>query len=164
MLGKDDASDEVRYDWREIIRNMNLVHPSLLGKINRVVVDAGHAWAGHDEGAQLQARPDSFVVETDVRNPADRNLLWDSLRCLIARVSIEECRGGPGKAVVPDYCAGGARAVAERAVTTGWARSIRSAQRAQSGEVPLNLIIDPDSACDQPSGLLGPTQSGQGLT
>ena len=88
MLGDDDTGEKVRYDRRTITRNVNLLTPSLLGKINKVVVDAGHVLAGHEEGEKLQARCDSFVVETDVHYPTDVNLLWDSLRCLIRDIAL----------------------------------------------------------------------------
>ena len=88
MLGDDDTGDKVRYDRRTITRNVNLLTPSLLGKIDKVVVDAGHVLAGYAEGEKLQARCDSFVVETDVHYPTDVNLLWDSLRCLIRDIAL----------------------------------------------------------------------------
>lgn len=88
MLGDDDTGDKLRYDRRTITRNVNLLTPSLLGKINKVVVDAGHVLAGHAEGEKLQARCDSFVVETDVHYPTDVTLVWDSLRCLIREITL----------------------------------------------------------------------------
>lgn len=88
VLGEDEVGEEVLYERRTIIRNVNLLNPSLLGKINKIVVDEGHVLAGHEEGEKLQARCDSFVVETDVHYPTDVNLLWDSLRCLIRVVAL----------------------------------------------------------------------------
>ena len=79
MLGLDDHWEEVTYESRTIARNVDLLTPSLLGKVNRISVNAGHALVGHEAGQKLQGRCDSFVVETDVHYPTDVNLLWDSL-------------------------------------------------------------------------------------
>ena len=87
MLGLDDHWEEVTYESRTIARNVDLLTPSLLGKVNQISVDAGHALVGHEAGQKLQGRCDSFVVETDVHYPTDVNLLWDSLRCLIRTVA-----------------------------------------------------------------------------
>ena len=87
MLGLDEHWEEVTYEGRTIARNVDLLTPSLLGKVNQISVDAGHALVGHEAGQKLQGRCDSFVVETDVHGPTDVNLLWDSLRCLIRTVA-----------------------------------------------------------------------------
>ena len=44
MLGEDDVTDKRHYERRTIIRNVNLLTPSLLAKINKIVVDAGHVF------------------------------------------------------------------------------------------------------------------------
>ena len=79
MLGHDVYWDKTKYRHRTIARNVDLLTPRLLLKINKITVDAGHALMGHEAGQKLQARCDSFVVETDVHYPTDVNLLWDSL-------------------------------------------------------------------------------------
>ena len=60
---------------------------SLLAKINKITVDAGHILVGYEAGQRLQARCASFVVEADVHYPTDANLLWDSLRYLVRSVA-----------------------------------------------------------------------------
>lgn len=87
MLGHDIYWDKTKYRPRTIARNVDLLTPRLLLKINKITVDAGHALVGHEAGQRLQARCDSFVVETDVHYPTDVNLLWDSLRCLVRSVA-----------------------------------------------------------------------------
>ena len=96
MLGHDDVGEKVRYNHRTIQRNVDLLTPDLLQKVNKIMVDEGHALAGHEEGRELQGRCDSFVVETDVHYPTDVNLMWDALRCLIRETArrCEECKLG----------------------------------------------------------------------
>ena len=66
---------------------MDLLTLSLLAKINKITVDAGHCLVGYEAGQRQQDRCDSFVVETDVNYPIDANLLWDSLRYLARSVA-----------------------------------------------------------------------------
>ncbi len=83
MLGHSGLDDHHRYEHRTLVRNVSLLTPELLNKINELVVKAGHALFGQEPEAPLRARADSFVVETDVHYPTDVNLLWDAMRCLI---------------------------------------------------------------------------------
>ena len=71
------------YSYRTLSRNVALLTPELLAAVNRLVVGAGHELVGHRPPEPLQARCDSFTVETDVHYPTDVSLLWDALRCLI---------------------------------------------------------------------------------
>ena len=83
MLGHSGLDDHHRYEHRTLVRNVSLLTPELLNKINELVVKAGHALFGQEPEAPLRARADSFVVETDVHYPTDVNLMWDAMRCLI---------------------------------------------------------------------------------
>ncbi|WP_242463863.1 ISNCY family transposase, partial [Thiococcus pfennigii] len=49
-------------------------------RINEVVVAAGHALVKKSPHEGLEARSDSFVVETDIHYPTDINLLFDAVR------------------------------------------------------------------------------------
>ena len=91
MLGVSDWFEGALYSGRTLTRNVSLLTPELLASVNHLVVAAGHALAGHNPGATLQARADSFVVETHVHYPTDVSLLWDALRCLI-RLTAGACR------------------------------------------------------------------------
>ena len=86
MLGAGQFGKKVQFNHRTIARNVELLSPGLLRKVNKIMVDSGHALAGHEEGQPLQGRCDSFVVKTDVHYPTDVSLLWDALRCLIREV------------------------------------------------------------------------------
>ena len=83
MMGLSDVFDQGEFSYRTILRNVSLLTPALLDEINQVVVRAGHELKGLGCGQPLQARCDSFVVETDVEYPTDVRLLWDALRSLV---------------------------------------------------------------------------------
>lgn len=86
MLCLEDFWQIPVFKHRTIVRNVALLTPQLLAKINRLIVEAGHLLAGQAPEAPLQARCDSFVVETNVHFPTDVNLLWDAMRGLIRTV------------------------------------------------------------------------------
>ena len=83
MLGLSDTFSDMSFSQRTVVRNVGLLTPELLAAVNRLVAGAGLALAGQAPKQPLQAREDSFVVETEVHYPTDVNLLWDALRCLL---------------------------------------------------------------------------------
>ncbi|MDE0629033.1 MAG: ISNCY family transposase [Bryobacterales bacterium] len=83
MMGLSDVFEQGGFSYRTIVRNVSLFTAELLDEINQVVVQAGHQLKGLGSGQPLQARCDSFVVETDVEYPTDVRLLWDALRSLL---------------------------------------------------------------------------------
>jgi len=80
MLGHSDWADEHRYSLQTLKDNLRLFTPELLARINAVVVKAGHDLVKPHPDSPLEARCDSFVVETDVHFPTDINLLQDAVR------------------------------------------------------------------------------------
>ena len=91
MLGLSEAADNPQFHWRTVNRNLQLLTPDLLAEISQLVMQAGHALAGHEPQQPLAASCDSFVVETAVHYPTDVSLLWDALRCLLRSVAVA-CR------------------------------------------------------------------------
>ena len=88
MLGLGAAGfDCGQFHLQTVIGNVALLSADLLEQVNRVLVAAGQAVAGHEPGTSLAGRCASFAVETDVHYPTDVNLLWDAVRCLIAVAS-----------------------------------------------------------------------------
>ena len=75
-------------DLDPVMRNVSLLDEDTPRDINELVVRHGHDLCGHDAGEQLAGRCDTFVVETDVHYPTDRNLLWDAARVMI-RIAAE---------------------------------------------------------------------------
>lgn len=83
MLGHSDWAEETRWNVQTLKDNLRLFTPELLERINRVVVEAGHALLKTSPEEGLEVRCDSFVVETDVHYPTDINLLYDAVRKVI---------------------------------------------------------------------------------
>lgn len=99
MLGHGDWDDVTYYALQTLKDNLRLFTPELLDRINREVVGAGHAALNNkpEDGHVLEARCDSFVVETHVEYPVDINLLFDAVRkaiAIAAKLSAEQ--GLPG--------------------------------------------------------------------
>jgi len=92
FLGHSDWTDKSEYKVQTLKDNLRLFTPELLDEINQAVVDAGHVLVKKkgQEGS-LEARCDSFVVETHVHYPTDINLLWDAIRKTI-EISAELCQ------------------------------------------------------------------------
>jgi len=80
MLGHSDWEDDYRYQLQTIKDNLRLFTPEILDRINQEVVRAGHALVKKSPEEGLNARCDSFVVETHVHFPTDINLLLDAIR------------------------------------------------------------------------------------
>jgi IS5 family transposase len=80
MLGHGDWADERRYSLQTLKENLRLFTPEILDRINQVVVRAGHQLVKKSPEEGLNARADSFVVQTDVHYPTDLNLLLDAVR------------------------------------------------------------------------------------
>ena len=82
LLGHSEL-EPVTYSYDQVIRNVSLLDEDTLRDINELVVRHGHSLCDHDVGERLAGRCDSFVVETDVHYPTDRNLLWDAARVMV---------------------------------------------------------------------------------
>ena len=87
MLGLSGLASEQYFAHRSVVRNVSLLTPTLLQELNHLVVQEGLRLVGVEEEQPLQARVDSFVVETNVHYPTDVSLLWDALRCLLRVVT-----------------------------------------------------------------------------
>jgi len=79
MLGHNIMNYNDIYPLQTIKDNISLFTPRILKKINKVVVDTGHDYVGHQKNESLKGRCDSFVVETNVHYPTDINLLFDAI-------------------------------------------------------------------------------------
>ena len=80
MLGHGDWADESYYELQTLKDNLMLFTPEILDRINREVVRAGHKALKKSPEEALNARADSFVVETNVEYPTDTGLLYDAVR------------------------------------------------------------------------------------
>ena len=98
MLGLDPIFDQdIRFERQTLIDNVSRLTPAILREVNELVVATGHAVVRKKPGAPLHGRVDSFVVETDVRQPTDVSLLWDAVRTGLAEtVRLAERHGQAG--------------------------------------------------------------------
>jgi len=83
MLGHGFDDDDKTYPIQTLKDNVSLLTPEILDRINEVAVSAGHRLVGKKKEQGLNARCDSFVVETDVHFPTDISLLFDAIRKVI---------------------------------------------------------------------------------
>lgn len=80
MIGLGGWEDPTQFELQTLKDNVQLFTPEILERINQVVVDAGHQTLKKSPEEGLNARCDSFVVETNVHYPTDTNLLFDAIR------------------------------------------------------------------------------------
>lgn len=78
---------EERYALQTVKDNLSLLTPEVMDRIGALVIEKGHALFGKKDKSLL-GRCDSFVVETNVHFPTDINLLWDSMRKMIAQIAL----------------------------------------------------------------------------
>lgn len=82
--GQIDDLDPTEYTLQTVKDNLRLFTPQILNRINEVVVLAGHELIKKKDSRKysekVNARVDSFVLETDVHYPTDVNLLLDAIR------------------------------------------------------------------------------------
>ena len=83
ILGHSDWADNTYYELQTLKDNVRLFTPELLGRINQIVVQAGHQALKKSPDDAIVGRCDSFVVETHVHFPTDINLLLDAIRQVI---------------------------------------------------------------------------------
>ena len=88
MLGHGLLDDDKTYPIQTLKDNVSLLTTEVLGKINEVVVNAGHKLLGKKKEQELKGRCDSFVVETNVHFPTDINLLFDAFRKVISLIAL----------------------------------------------------------------------------
>jgi len=82
MLGHGVIDKDYKYALQTLKDNVSLFTPEILNRINQIVVKSGHNLVKKKEDS-LEAKCDSFVVETNVHFPTDINLLFDAIRKVI---------------------------------------------------------------------------------
>lgn len=83
----DFGHDKVKFSYRSIIDNVDLLDDQMVKEINDVIVEFGHEVFKKKEDTALRLKTDSFIVESNVHFPTDYNLLWDSARKSIDMVN-----------------------------------------------------------------------------
>jgi hypothetical protein len=71
------------FHQKTIIENVCHVDEDLLMQINEIVVKAGRALFKKKDSEKIEAKTDTYVLETNIHFPTDINLLWDACRSCI---------------------------------------------------------------------------------
>jgi hypothetical protein len=77
------SEEEKPFHYKTLSENICHVDEELLQQINAIVVQAGRAVFKKKENGPtepIQAKADTYVLETNVHYPTDLNLLWDAQR------------------------------------------------------------------------------------
>ena len=97
MLGVGDWQAHVQFELQTLKDNLRLFTPELLDRINQEVVRAGHHALKKSPEDGLNARADSFVVQTTVEYPTDTGLLYEAVRkALGLAAALADRHGLPG--------------------------------------------------------------------
>ena len=76
-----------RYKRSTMNDNLRLFPASVFEEINVLIVHEARLQLPGKQREEIQARCDSFVVESNIHYPTDINLLWDAIRTLVTRVA-----------------------------------------------------------------------------
>ena len=71
------------FHQKTISENVCHVDEELLGQLNEIIVKAGRPLFKKKEDEKIEAKADSYVLQSNVHFPTDVNLLWDACRCCI---------------------------------------------------------------------------------
>ena len=93
ILGLAPFKDGGRgFHQKTLSQNVCHVDEELLGRINAVVVRHGRKEFKKNDDEKIEAKTDSYVLETDVHFPTDINLLWDGARkCIELLSGLSDC-------------------------------------------------------------------------
>lgn len=75
------------FEYQTILDNVSLLDTDTIDKINALVVEYGLKLFKKKEAEVLALKTDSFVVETNIHFPTDLNLLNDSVRKVLNRIT-----------------------------------------------------------------------------
>jgi len=79
----DAGFEKQKFEYQQIVDNVNLLDNETVEKLNAIIVEFGHNVLKKKVAAPMALKTDSFVVESNVHFPTDYNLLWDCGRkCL----------------------------------------------------------------------------------
>ena len=92
------AAHEKPFHHKTLSENVCHLDEEVLAQINAIIAQSGRQVFKKKEGAEpIQAKTDSYVLETNVHFPTDLNLLWDAQRkCLDLICPMMSRHGLPG--------------------------------------------------------------------
>ena len=74
------------FHQKTISENVCYIDEELLNQVNEIIVKAGHPLF-KKKGEKIEAKTDTYVLESNVHFPTDLNLLWDACRSCIRIIS-----------------------------------------------------------------------------
>lgn len=83
-FGYENDKNVQQYGLQTIKDNVKLLSTELIDEINTLVIKTGHSLVKKKEDEKLRISVDTYVLESNVHFPTDLNLLWDSIRKIIA--------------------------------------------------------------------------------
>lgn len=88
IMGLPRFDEGKQFHHRTISENVCQVDADLIEKVNEIVVMHGRkTLSGKEQAPKIEAKTDSFVLESNVHYPTDCNLLWDASRKCIELLS-----------------------------------------------------------------------------
>ena len=92
------------FHQKTISENVCHVDEELLGQLNEIIVKAGRPLFKKKEDEKIEAKADSYVLQSNVHFPTDVNLLWDACRgCINIVNKLFENRNLPGWRKAKDW-------------------------------------------------------------
>lgn len=96
-INKYGAAKSKQYSLTSLKENISYIDEELLEELNEIIVKAGHSLLKKkDESETIQAKIDSYVLESNVHFPTDITLLNDSLKSVV-RTAEKILEGSPLK-------------------------------------------------------------------
>ena len=98
IMGLPHFGEGKRFHHRTISENVCQIDADLIEKVNGIVVPHGRkTLSGKEQAPKIEAKTDSFVLESNVHYPTDCNLLWDASRkCIELLTKLYEGRSLSG--------------------------------------------------------------------
>lgn len=75
------------FHQKTMSENVCYIDEELLNQVNEIIVKAGHPLF-KKKGEKIEAKTDTYVLESNVHFPTDLNLLWDACRSCIRIINI----------------------------------------------------------------------------
>jgi IS5 family transposase len=88
IMGLPRFDEDKQFHHKTISQNVCQIDADLVEKVNDIVVMHGRkTLSGKEQAPKIEAKTDSFVLESNVHYPTDCNLLWDASRKCIELLS-----------------------------------------------------------------------------
>ena len=135
-----------QFHHRTISQNVCQIDAKLVEKVNDIVVLHGRkVLSGKEQAPKIEAKTDSFVLETNVHYPTDCNLLWDASRkCVELLSSLYENRnlGGWRKSAFWKKQIKMAKRACERIISKGGPNKAERMRKAAQSYLTKTYVLE----------------------